>query len=746
MKIYIKRLFKKKTIQKMYKNKVVFLIMILLSTLFLGIGYAQISDIELKVSGSATANISENIVITSVVYDSNTNADPTKSTINDSVLTLMDSQIVLENDLLSTITYKVRIKNNCDIAAIFNDAVFLQPMGYDNPDIEFVLNGINHGDIISPGQKKEFTITFKYKDSLSSVSNTTLNSLINYRFNLEDKVARIGNVYYNTLQEAINAAQADTITYIDLLCDTSETLTIPSDKYIEVALRNNTISNVGNTPIIENNGHLTFRNGMIKSDAVGNGAINNRVNATLLLDSVIVDVTGGKQALYNEKGTATITGNSYLRSTSDQRGAVQSTAGGTLNIESGTIISTRHNAVVNAGIMTIGILDGTANNATPQMTGRYYGITSETYYNFYDGVAKGRTYGLNNTGRANGIEQGYEIVTSEEIIDGNVYITNFPAIAVTVTFEPVSIDATVDEPSRKVAIGYRVGEFPEAIRSGYELVGWFTAPNGGDEVSPDTIINNDITFYAHWKLEPQVARIGDTEYSSIQAAINDVQANTQTTILLQKNTQENNITIPNNKSIILDLNGNTISNSSVNATIENSGDLVVQNGTLSSSSDKTAAINNNTGTLTVSANVTATGSRQAIYIYGGTVYITGNPTITSNSTGTAFNSTLGRSTVQCTPSGTLIITGGTIIGNVQQAVANEGTLIIGSKDGNVNNSNPIIRGETYGVQSLGTFSFYDGTIMGITDAISGTISDTETTLVDSTTTISGKSYKTTNNS
>lgn len=154
MKIYIKRLFKKKTIQKMYKNKVVFLIMILLSTLFLGIGYAQISDIELKVSGSATANISENIVITSVAYDSNTNADPTKSTINDSVLTLMDSQIVLENDLLSTITYKVRIKNNCDIAAIFNDAVFLQPMGYDNPDIEFVLNGINHGDIISPGQKK----------------------------------------------------------------------------------------------------------------------------------------------------------------------------------------------------------------------------------------------------------------------------------------------------------------------------------------------------------------------------------------------------------------------------------------------------------------------------------------------------------------------------------------------------------------------------------------------------------------
>lgn len=745
MKKYIRRFFKSKTIHNITKNKKLFLIMLAISTLFLGVGYAQISEIELNVVGSANAKVQPNVVITSVVYDSSTNSDPTSSIINDTNLTLMNSHIVLGNDLLSTITYKVTIKNNSDIPAVYKDAIYLEPFGYDNPNIEFVINGINPGDTINIGQKKEFTITFKYKDSLSSVTNNTLNSLINFRFNLADKVARIGNAYYESLQTAINAAHTDTMTIIELLSDTDENITIDEGKYIEILLRNNTIRNVGNSPVVENNGYLVFREGMIKNNSGGNAAINNRSTGTIILDSVTIDVTNGKQALFNENGKATITGSSYLRSVSEQRGAVQNAASGTLNIESGTIVSTKHNAVVNSGTMTIGTPDGNVQNETPLMIGRYYGITSEKVYHFYDGMAKGRNYGLNNTGRAIP-ETGYSIVESDEMIDGNLYYLNFPTIPVVVSFNPAHEDATVNEPTRKVAVGYKVGPLPEATRNGYDLAGWFTDPTGGEEITAQTIINSDITFYAHWQESTNVCKIGNTGFSTVSAAVNAVPDNTQTVIELQKDVQESLITIPASKDIIIDLNGHTLSNKTNKAVIESSGVLNIQNGTISTNSTTDSPININAGTLTISANVTSPGGKQAIYVISGTANIIGNPTITSAAAGTGLNSSLGRSTIQGLSGTTINILGGTIINSVQQAISCEGTLRIGTKDGNVNNSSPIIRGSTYGVVSTSTFNFYDGTIMGPTDAISGNVTDTETTLVDGTSDIGGIAYKTKNNS
>ena len=741
----MKKLLKNKTIKYILKNKYIFMIAIAISTLFLGVGYAQISDIELDVIGNATALAGKNVVITSIVYDSSENTDPDASTVDEPNLNLMSSHVVLGNSIPSSITYKVRIKNNTDMVAIFNKAAFFSASGRDNNDIEFVVNGLNHGDSISPGQRIECTITFKYVDSLATINNNVLNSSIVFKFNIEDKVARIGNKYYDTLQDAITDAQSNVPTVIDLLKDTEETITVPSDKNIELLLRNNTIINSENTFAIKNEGILIMRGGVVESNSTVNGAITNS-GGTITLDSIIVEVNGGRQAFYNESGTAIISGKSYLSSNSTQRGAAQNTANGTLTIESGTIISTGHNAVVNAGSLTIGKQDGVVTNASPKMIGRYYGISSEKVYNFYDGIAKGRTAGLNNTGRASGLEQGYEIVGSEETIGGNNYLVNFPAIPAVVTFDPVNYDATVDEPTRKVAPGYKVGTFPEAVRPNYVCSGWFTAPTGGEEVTPDTIINSDVTFYAHWTRSTGAASMGGAEYQTIQAAVNAAPDNTQTTITILKDVQENEITFATTKNIILDLNGKTISNATSKSIIENNGVLNIQNGTISSNSTTDGAINHNKGTLTISANVYQTGARQAIYIKAGTVNITGNPTLTASATGTGLNSQLGRSTVQCLSGATLNISGGTIIGNVQQAISNEGTLTIGSNNGSTNPETPIIRGETYGIVTRGVFNFYDGTAMGITAGIDGTISSQETTIVNGTTVISGKTYQTAYNS
>ena len=58
--------------------------------------------------------------------------------------------------------------------------------------------------------------------------------------------------------------------------------------------------------------------------------------------------------------------------------------------------------------------------------------------------------------------------------------------------------------SRQYQSGTTLGTLPTATRAGYEFLGWFTAAGGGTQVTAETVVTADVTFYAHWK------RIGST--------------------------------------------------------------------------------------------------------------------------------------------------------------------------------------------------------------------------------------------
>lgn len=45
----------------------------------------------------------------------------------------------------------------------------------------------------------------------------------------------------------------------------------------------------------------------------------------------------------------------------------------------------------------------------------------------------------------------------------------------------------------------KLAELPNAARDGYTFEGWFTAAEGGDAVTADTVFDKDITVFAHWK-------------------------------------------------------------------------------------------------------------------------------------------------------------------------------------------------------------------------------------------------------
>lgn len=714
----------------------------------LGIGYAQVSDVNLNITGEAVAKGEEGIFITGVTYDSSNIANPSDSTITSTYLTTMQSTINLGNDLNSTITYKVTIRNNTDEPAIYNDAIYDPDLGYDNNDIEYIVNGITHGDILNPNENVEFAITFKYKDSLSQVSNSILNSYINFKFDESSYVARIGSTYYQTLSDAVNAVPTTNVqTKVELLKDTSEKIVVAANKNILFDFKNNVLSSNGTNNVIKNAGTITITNGTIRSTTPSNGAVNNDPSGVIYMSGGRIEMTanGGKQALYNDKGIVNISGTSYLYSVGNIRAAVQNVAGGTMSITGGTIIATNFSGLVNDGTMTIGTQDSDVNVNSLIIQGTNFGIDSSTSYNFYDGKIKGKNSPVNDVSKIIDIETGSNIVNSTEAIEGDTYHTLFLTTSSvhTVSFNPNG--GTVLEPTRNIVNGDVIGTLPIPTYQNHSFDGWFTSIDGGSEISASTIINDDITFYAHWS-STIVARVNGTDYNSVQEAFNNVPSNgEETTVTILKNVEEK-VTVDVGKNIDLDLQSYTFKNYGDAAVIENKGTIKIKNGNFTSNADTSLINNNNGGRLIITGGrLIATGTRQAIYNNaGGIVEISGDAYLSSTTTGVpnANGVNLNRATVQNLKNGTISITGGTIIGINQSAISNEGVMTIGIKDGIISTTSPIIRGNTYGIESTKTLKIYDGKIMGITGAISGTVNEIETNsqLVDGTEVINNNTY------
>ena len=89
-------------------------------------------------------------------------------TIEDPYLTLITSTIELGNDLTSSITYAVTVKNNSDNIATYEGPFFSEDIGYDNPDIEFVVDGINADDTLNPGESTTFNVPLTIGSSLTA--------------------------------------------------------------------------------------------------------------------------------------------------------------------------------------------------------------------------------------------------------------------------------------------------------------------------------------------------------------------------------------------------------------------------------------------------------------------------------------------------------------------------------------------------------------------------------------------------
>ena len=721
-------------------NVVICLILFIVLVLTIGFSSYQ-DDIKIGFLG-AVLRVDKDIRITGISVSGSTNG--AISNYEEYDVNYITTALDLPNED-STITYDIPITNLGNIEMGIFEITGLPS------NLKWTLSGYNLGDMLcddsdnsecSLGSITTLHLTIGYDTNGYDSTNTLYAFDVNFTISpISDKVAKMGDTYYDTLQLAIDDVKTKDPVTIILLKNTSEIISVTNGKNIIFDFRNNTLSNSGNNPVISNRGNISISNGTITSNASTQGAINNESTGVINITGGRVIVTGGRQALYNNKGKATISGGAYLTSKSTQRAAVQNVAGGTMTILGGTIISTGFSGVVNAGVMTVGTKDGTINDSSPMIQGVTYGIEASSNFKFYDGILKGKTSGLNNASRITEMEDGFGLISDEEIIDSEIYKISYLGVSSTVNFNPNG--GTLDETIRYVSTGHKIGELPVPVKAANEFDGWYTLSSGGLKISENTIINSDITFYAHWNKITNVARIGDKFYDSLQDAVIAVKTNTPTTIVLLKDTQEK-ITVGSQKIITFDLTDKTLSNFSNNAVIENNGNTTIIGGRITSNAD-TGAINNNaTGVFNISGGeIIATGSRQAIYnIAGGVVNISGGY-MSSKTSGRPTNANIDRATVQNLEGGILNITGGTIEGIVQQAVANEGTLTIGTKDGTVNGTFPNIIGATFGLESTGTLNFYDGIIKGKQNpVIKGEVTDLEEnySVKSGTETIDGTTY------
>lgn len=254
--------------------------------------------------------------------------------------------------------------------------------------------------------------------------------------------------------------------------------------------------------------------------------------------------------------------------------------------------------------------------------------------------------------------------------------------------------------------------------------GWFTEPNGGGvEVTPDTVIESDMTLYAFWRDSDYVCNVvGGSGYNTLQGCIDAAGASDIITLISDVN---EHITINSGKVITIDLGGYTLGDNNVGAAVvKNKGDLRLINGTITSSVNFSVIDNDPGAKLSVGQDlrIIATGTKQAIYNDAAELHITDNAYLSSAST-------IRPALENHSNGGKIYVEGGTIISTYQQGIYNKaGTLTIGVGDGTINANSPVIQGATYGITTgNNNISMYDGILRGKTGAIdnSGRIIATE---------------------
>lgn len=373
------------------------------------------------------------------------------------------------------------------------------------------------------------------------------------------KIAKVNNVEYDSINEAVEAANnGDTIEILTAFTfvESISTVEIPAGKEVTIDFKNFEINNKSTKTFINNSGNVSIIN--IKNTGSDAPIINNGtmdITGASIVSSITnksdliinsgtygsvtnnsqLNVNAGTIAnLINNNGIAELDGGTITKLT-QRDGTVTSKAiittldlvNGTVTLEDGAITNT----TVKDGILNIGIKDGVVSETAPSLSKGITFPTENGVVNFYDGV-----------------------IGNGQTTTGGYYITS--------------------EVNR---------DFFNDIETGYNIVEG-TDTYKGLVLKQSNIIKNLDT---------------EAEYTSIQDAI-DAASSGDTLQLMKtyaRTSSETTYTIPAGKNIKFDFNGNSIYTTST--LFENNGSLEIKTSEASLTNKYYLGIVNN-GTLTTS--------------------------------------------------------------------------------------------------------------------------------------------------
>lgn len=401
-----------------------------------------------------------------------------------------------------------------------------------------------------------------------------------------ESVAEISGTGYATLQAAVNAAKSgDTIVLKKSISATEigekkQLQFVKADMNLTLDLNQNTITAEAGEAIAINaaNITLTVKNGTIENFAEGNYsdgvyAYKESNNLTLTFENIVLKSRTQGLAVQGLTSNSNVNIVNSKITSAEELGIYYPPKSGTLTISDSEITGVTGIVVKGSNLVVKGektIISGTGPNVDP-----------ETYYT---GATDGSST-LTETGDALYIESGYNDRDISVSISGG-HLNSKSAKAVRMFVK------NGENTSAKREISVTGGTFSSDV-SAYVAEGYVQNENGTVEQLGET---------------NAVAEVGGTYYKTLAEAVSAADNNTVT---LLKNTVED-VVIPADKTITLDLNGKKIVNSTTaqdskvandarKHTITNNGTLTIMDsvggGVVDNVSHQRAALYNN-GTIT----------------------------------------------------------------------------------------------------------------------------------------------------
>lgn len=508
------------------KNKTieVYLMLILIATLLMSVGYAKISDVYLGINGEVEAIAQDGVFIKNVTSE---NTDTASSKVNYYIETVLDSQVELGTTSTATTTYNITLYNNSLEEYIFIGTITdkADTNINNNDNIEFSINGLKEYETtISPNGTLVFSITFKYKDK-ANITSTSLKSRLNFRFKETPTLvlSNEGEIY--ELKDIYPGYESEGYQFTVSNFDTTKTNCVPMKYLFETKIESPLTAKIYNEKGQE----------VIDSiEIIGDGSTQETHTYTIKIvwDNSIT-------AEYNDLNYA---GKEFkcevaLKTTPQDEKYIDYEITKKFNINVNTapfafnVSPTSASVVIKNDVATLAL---TINN-----------YTSDTNYNKFDtnyeiSIADNIDFTLNNATNGviaktlsggNKVEENLNIgITGDmtnlditetltlKLVSKAPYVKEIE-VPVTINLHSVAVTlnangGTVNTSSITVYQSKKYENLPTPTWAGHKFNGWYTATSGGTKITTETEVtttSSTQTLYAQWTsiLLADLVQVGD---------------------------------------------------------------------------------------------------------------------------------------------------------------------------------------------------------------------------------------------